>query len=88
MFLAGKYKNKKNLSKLTQTVNRIKNHYRSLRSAWRLTDMHWSQFHRCTKLYKRKQVAQQVKRKFVRKLDMEDIKSIGNFFQTEDASFP
>ena len=84
MYLTGKYKNKKNVSKLTQTVNRIKNHYKSLRSACRLTDMHWSQFHRCTKLYKRKQV----EHKFVHKLDMENIKSIGDFFQTDDTSFP
>ena len=84
MYLAGKYRNKKNVTKLTQTVSRIKKHYKSLRSACRQTDMHWSQFHQCTKLYKRKQV----ERKFVRKLDGENIKSIGNFFQTDDTSFP
>ena len=84
MFLAGKYKNKKNVSKLMQTVSRIKNHYKSLHSAWRMTDMHWSQFHRCTSLYKRKQV----ERKFKRKLNTEEVKSIEDFFETEDASFP
>ena len=88
MFLAGKYKNKKNDLKLAQTVNRIKKHYKSLRSAWRLTDMHWSQFHRCTKLYKRKQMVNEVRKKYVRKLHMDDIKSIENFFQTDDTSFP
>ena len=46
--------------------------------------MHWSQFHRCTKLYKRKQE----ERKFVCKLDVDNIKSVGDFFQTDDTSFP
>ena len=45
MYLAGKYRNKKNVTKLTQTVSRIKKHYKSRRSAWRQTDMNWSQFH-------------------------------------------
>ena len=67
-----------------QTVSQIKNHYKSLRLAWRMTDMHWSQFHRCTSLYKRKQV----ERKFKRKLNTEEVKSIEDFFETEDASFP
>ena len=44
MYLVGKYRNKKNESKLTQTVNNIKLHYKSLRSACRNTTMHWSQF--------------------------------------------
>ena len=33
MYMIGKYKNKKNASKLTATVKRIKKHYKSLRSA-------------------------------------------------------
>ena len=40
MYLVGKYKNKKNASKLTHTVTKIKKHYKSLCSACRNTNMH------------------------------------------------
>ena len=34
MYLIGKYRNKKNATKLSQTVDKIKKQYKSLRSAW------------------------------------------------------
>ena len=84
MYLVGKYKNKRNVNQLSKTVDRIKKHYKSLRSACRNTDMHWSQFHRATTL-SQKRMAQ---RKYIRKLETSDITSIGNFFQSDEASFP
>ena len=54
MYLVGKYKNKRNVNQLSKAVDRIKKHYKSLRSACRNTDMHWSQFHRATTLSQKK----------------------------------
>ena len=42
MYMVGKFRNGKNESKLTQTVNKIKRQYKSLRSACRSTDIQWS----------------------------------------------
>ena len=84
MYKIGKYKHKKNQEKLGQTVNKMKKKYKSLRNACRETDMQWSQFHKCTKLYKRKLE----ERKYIRKLNASQIKSIGQFFRSEDTSFP
>ena len=44
MYMVGKFRNRKNESKLTQTVNEIKRQYKSLCSACRSTDIQWSQF--------------------------------------------
>lgn len=84
MYLLGKYRNKKNASKLSQTVRRIKKQYKSLRSAWRSTDIHWSHFHKWTKLYERKRE----ERKYIRKLEFGQIDSIETFFKSDDSSFP
>ena len=84
MYLVGKYKNRKNVSKLTETVSRIKKQYKSLRSACRYTDMHWSHFQKCTKLSQKKMC----NRKYIRKLETSQIASIGSFFSSDEASFP
>ena len=83
MYLVGKYRNKKNDSKLTQTVNNIKKHYKSLRSACRNTTMHWSQFQKWTKLWGKEE-----KDKYKRKLKNSDKQSIRKFFHSDDLSFP
>ena len=84
MYMVGKFRNRKNESKLTQTVNKIKRQYKSLRSACRSTDIQWSQFYRYTKLYK----LTLHNRKYIRKLETNDIESIRNFFRSDDSSFP
>ena len=86
MYLIGKYRNKKNATKLSQTVDKIKKQYKSLRSAWRKTDMNWSQFQKCTKLYKRKD--DDKKPEYIRKLESGHINSIKSFFQSDETSFP
>ena len=84
MYLLGKYKNKKNVNKLGETVKTMTRKYSSLRSAWRHTNFHWSQFQKYTKLNKKKIEH----RKYVRKLDSQNIESIRNFYSTGDSSFP
>ena len=42
MYMVGKFRTRKNESKLTQTVNKIKRQYKSLCSACRSTDIQWS----------------------------------------------
>ena len=84
MYFVGKYRNKKNVNKLNETVKKMTKKYDSLRGAWRHTNMNWSQFHKCTKLSKRKIN----ERKYIRKLDVDNIKSIGNFFNSEHSTFP
>ena len=54
MYKMGKYQTRKNAKKLTETVDKMKEKYSSLRSACRKMDMRWSQFHSYTRLYKRK----------------------------------
>ena len=84
MYLVGKYQNKKNESKLTHTVTRIKKHYKSLRSVCRSTNMHWSQFQKYTKLSECKESSQ----KYIRKLGNCEIDSIRTFFHSDNVSFP
>ena len=84
MYMVGKFRNRKNESKLTQTVNKINRQYKSLRSACRSTDIQWSQFYRYTKLYK----PTLHNRKYIRKLETNDIESISNFFRSDDSYFP
>ena len=84
MYFLGKYKNKKNQTKLLQTVNNIKKQYTSLRGACRETSFKWSQFQKHTTLNKRKIE----NRKFIRKLNPHEIDSIGNFYESGDTSFP
>ena len=84
MYLVGKYKNRKNVSKLTETVSRIKKQYKSLRSACCYTDMHWSHFQKCTKLSQIKMC----NRKYICKLETSQIASIGSFLSSDEASFP
>ena len=84
MYCIGKYRHKKNQKKLGETVNEMKKKYTSLRNACRQTNLPWSQFHKYTKLYKRKLE----QRKFIRKLNLTEIKSIEKFFTSEDSSFP
>ena len=54
MYKMGKYKTRKNEEKLSETVDKMKERYTSLRSSCSKTDMQCSQFHNCTRLYKRK----------------------------------
>ena len=82
MYMVGKFRNRKNESKLTQTVNKIKRQYKSLRSTCRSPDIQWSQFYRYTKLYK----LTMHNRKYICKLESNDIESIGNFFHSDDSS--
>ena len=87
MYLVGKYRNKKNDSKLTQTVNNIKKHYKSLRSACRNTSVHWSQFQKWTQL-REKEEDEKEEKKYKRKLKNSDKRSIRKFFHSDDMSFP
>ena len=84
MYMVGKFRNRKNESKLTQTVNKIKRQYKSLHSACRSTDIQWSQFYSYTKLYK----LTLHNRKYIHKLETNDIESIRNFFRSDDSPFP
>ena len=84
MYLIGKYRKKKNASKLTHTVTKIKKHYKSLWSACRSTNMHWSQFQKHTKLSECKESSQ----KYICKLGNSDIHSIWTFFHRDNVSFP
>ena len=86
MYLVGKYKNKRNNCKLGSTVNKMKKHFTSLRSACRQTNMHWSQFHGCTNLNRIK--SQKEKIPLQRKLQRSHIKSICDFYKSDDCSFP
>ena len=52
MYSLGKYKHKKDAKKLKDTVNEMKNKYKSLQSACRQTSLQWSQFHNYTTLNK------------------------------------
>ena len=54
MYCLGKYKHKKNEKKLSETVNKMKSEYKSLRKACSKTTLHWSQFYNYTTLNKRK----------------------------------
>ena len=83
MYKIGKYKQKKNQEKLGETIDKMKKKYTSLRNACHETNIQWSQFHKCTKLYKRKLEC----RKYIRKLNCDEIRSIGQFFTSEDTSF-
>ena len=84
MYSLRKYKHKKDAQKLSDTVNKMKNKYKSLQSACRQTSMQWSQFHNYTRLNKRKIE----KRKYIHKLEKADIDTIGQFFQSDDTTFP
>ena len=84
MYKMGKYQTRKNAKKLTETVDKMKEKYSSLKSACRKTDMWWSQFHSYTRLYKRKLE----QRKFIRKLCPSDVQSIKDFFVSDQTSFP
>ena len=64
----------------------MRTHYTSLRSAWRHTNMHWSQFHSYTKLHPKSNPKCNLK--FKRKLCARDIESIGQFYQSDVSSFP
>lgn len=84
MYKIGKYRHKKNVQKLRETVQSMKNKYSSLRSACHETNLMWSQFHKCTKLSKRTMEH----KKYICKLSGKDIKSITKFFSSEEVSFP
>ena len=64
----------------------MKKHFTSLRSACRQTNMHWSQFHGCTNLNRIK--SQKEKIPLQRKLQRSHIKSICDFYKSDDCSFP
>ena len=84
MYCLGKYKYRKDAKKLNDTVDKMRTQYKSLRSACRQTSMQWSQFHNYTTLNKRKIEI----RKYIRKLEREDIESIGQFFESDATTFP
>ena len=84
MYKMGKYRSRKNEKKLTETVDKMKQRYTSLRRACSKTDMQWSQFHNCTRLYKRKLEQW----KFIHKLCPSNVQSIKDFFVSDETSFP
>ena len=69
MYLVGKYRKGKNQFQLGSTVKNMQKHFTSLRSACRHTNMHWSQFHSCTKMHQKSEL----KLKYKRKLGAGDI---------------
>ena len=84
MYQVGKYRSKRSSCQLSSTVDSMKKHFTSLRSACRHTNMHWSQFHGCTKMH----TSKTQKQKFKRKLYESDKKNIGEFFQSDHSTFP
>ena len=78
------YKHRKDAKKLNDTVDKMRTQYKSLRSACRQTSMQWIQFHNYTMLNKRKIEIH----KYIRKLECEDIESIGQFFESDATTFP
>ena len=86
MYLVGKCRKRTDQSKLGSTVKNIKNHFTSLRSACRHTNMHWSQFHSVIKV-KDKSTAK-LNLKYKHKLGASDIEAIGNFYKSDSSSFP
>ena len=84
MYKMGKYRSRKNEKKLTETVDKMKQRYTSLRRACSKMDMQWSKFHNCTRLYKRKLEQW----KFICKLCPSDVQSIKDFFVSDQTSFP
>ena len=84
MYCLGKYKHRKDAKKLNDTVDKMRTQYKSLHSACQQTSMQWSQFHNYTTLNKRKIEI----RKYIRKLEREDIESIGQFFESDATTFP
>ena len=65
----------------------MKKKYTSLRNACHKTNIHWSQFHKCTKL-KSNVILRNKQKKYIRKLATDEIKSIEKYFICEDVSFP
>ena len=79
-----KNKAKKNHSKLSAAVHKVKQKYHSLRHASRLANIPWTKFHRNTCVTKKNNS----KGKFTCKLSCKDISDIEAHFQSEDISFP
>ena len=80
----GKNKAKKNHSKLSAVVHKVKQKYHSLRHASRLANIPWTKFHHNTCVTKKNNI----KGKFTHKLSCKDISDIEAHFQSEDISFP
>ena len=80
----GKNKAKKDQSKLSAAIHKVKQKYKSLRQASRLSNISWTKFH-CNTVVKKKAES---KGKFTRKLSSKDVSDIQSHFESEDISFP
>ena len=87
MFLEiGKSRARKNETKLSLIVNKLKSKYNSLRQACRLGEISWTKFHRHIYINKNKKAIK--KQEYKKKLSKHDIESIQNHYTSEEVSFP
>ena len=87
MFLEiGKSRARKNETKLSLIVNKLKSKYNSLRQACRLGEISWTKFHRHIYINKNKKATK--KQEYNKKLSKDDIESIQNHYTSEEVSFP
>ena len=86
MFLEiGKSRARKNETKLSLIVNKLKNKYNSLRQACHLGEISWTKFHRHIYINKNKKAIK--KQEYKKKLSKHDIESIQNHYTSEEVSF-
>ena len=87
MFLEiGKSRARKNETKLSLIVNKLKSKYNSLRQACHLGEISWTKFHRHIYINKNKKAIK--KQEYKKKLSKHDIESIQNHYTSEEVSFP
>ena len=81
-----KSKARKNETKLSLLVNKLKSKYNSLRQACHLREISWTKFHWYIYISKKKTVPKKVEYK--KKLSTDDIEAIQNHYTSEEVSFP
>ena len=79
----GKYRGRKDVVKLLQSVNKVKQMYNSLCQACKLTDISWTKFHRHTHI--KSQASKQ--KNYICKLTEAEIESIQQHYQSDEVSF-
>ena len=87
MFKVGKYRSQKKTSQLQNVVDKIKKSYKSLRFASCRANLKWNEFCRATTMKKSSESTSDTKN-YIRKLNMNEIQSIADHFQSDEATFP
>ena len=77
MFDIGEHRACKDNLKLLQTVNKVKQKYKSLRQACQLVDISWTKFHRHTYI-------KSEKKQYTCKLSQDQIKSFKQCYESDD----